>query len=212
MMFISASRRLACALVVGLATALVTGWLSKPGLGALVGVAVTGAVFIVVGWMALWPFDVDATRHTVRRENFRPMVDEIVVVVAALSGIGAVGTLVALGGTKAGPLPAAIALLAVFTSWGALHLMYATRYAAEYYSDAAGPKGGGIDFNSDDLPQYRDFFYFSYNLGMTYQVSDTSVTSTGIRAVVLRHCLMSYLFGAVILATTVNLVGGIVTG
>lgn len=57
-----------------------------------------------------------------------------------------------------------------------------------------------------------DFLYFSYNLGMTYQVSDTGVSSSTIRAVALRHCLLSYVFGASILATTINLVAGIVTG
>lgn len=67
-------------------------------------------------------------------------------------------------------------------------------------------------FNSKQPPAYRDFLYFSYNLGMTYQVSDTSVTSATIRAVVLRHCLLSYVFGTSILATTINLVTGIVTG
>ena len=69
---------------------------------------------------------------------------------------------------------------------------------------------GRIDFDAEDPPTYRDFIYFSYNLGMTYQVSDTSVASTRMRAIVLRHCLLSYVFGTVILATTVNLVVGIV--
>jgi uncharacterized membrane protein len=91
--------------------------------------------------------------------------------------------------------------------WAGLHLMYATRYAHLYY----GAPEGGINFNSPDHPTYRDFLYFSYNLGMTYQVSDTSVGNATIRAVALRHCLLSYVFGTVILATTINLVTGIVT-
>ena len=70
---------------------------------------------------------------------------------------------------------------------------------------------GGIDFNSDDPPAFRDFLYFSYNLGMTYQVSDTSVSRSAVREVALRHCLLSYVFGTSILATTINLVVGIVT-
>jgi uncharacterized membrane protein len=70
---------------------------------------------------------------------------------------------------------------------------------------------GGIDFNNKEPPSYRDFFYFSYNLGMTYQVSDTDVSSTTIRSVVLRHCLLSYLFGTVILAATINLIAGLLT-
>jgi uncharacterized membrane protein len=103
---------------------------------------------------------------------------------------------------------AAIALAGVFLAWAVLHLMYATRYAHLYY---LGP-AGGIDFNSPEPPAYRDFFYFSYNLGMTYQVSDTSVSSTVIRGVVLRHTLLSYVFGTGILATTINLVVSAVSG
>ena len=73
--------------------------------------------------------------------------------------------------------------------------------------------GTGIDFNEEAFePAFRDFFYFSYNLGMTYQVSDTAVTSPAIRAVVLRHTLLSYVFGAVVLASTINLVAGLATG
>ena len=82
-------------------------------------------------------------------------------------------------------------------------------------SYAAAGEEGGIDFNARPEhsfhPCFRDFFYFSYNLGMTYQVSDTGVSSPAIRAVVLRHCLLSYLFGTVVLASTINLVAGLVT-
>lgn len=77
---------------------------------------------------------------------------------------------------------------------------------------ASVPTEGGIDFDSPGSPKYVDFLYFSYNLGMTYQVSDTNVSTTEIRAVALRHCLLSYVFGAGVLATTINLVTGIVTG
>ncbi len=87
--------------------------------------------------------------------------------------------------------------------------MYATRYAHLYYGARRGRDRLQLRRTA---PAYRDFLYFSYNLGMTYQVSDTSVSSTTIRAVALRHCLLSYVFGTVILATTINLVTGIVTG
>ncbi len=103
---------------------------------------------------------------------------------------------------------AALALCGVFMSWAVLHLMYAGRYAYIYHRTP----GGGIDFNTKEPPRYIDFPYFSYNLGMTYQVSDNNVSTSRMRAVALRHCLLSYLFGASILATTINLVAGIVTG
>ncbi|MFD6366892.1 DUF1345 domain-containing protein, partial [Streptomyces roseolus] len=140
------------------------------------------------------------------REEFRPVVEETAVVSAALCGLVAIVALLLVdsGYDRAA---AATALWGVSMAWAALHLMYATRYAYLYYR----PPEGGIDFNSDDRPRYTDFLYFSYNLGMTYQVSDTDVSDSGIRAIVLRHCLLSYVFGAGILATAVNLVTGIVT-
>ncbi len=117
--------------------------------------------------------------------------------------------LLLIGHTDLSHAAAALALCGVFMSWAALHLMYAARYAYLYYRT---PGGGGIDFNTEEPPRYIDFLYFSYNLGMTYQVSDTDVSTSEIRAVALRHCLMSYVFGATILATTINLIAGIVTG
>ncbi|SEF18924.1 DUF1345 domain-containing protein [Jiangella alba] len=189
-----------------LAGALVTWW-ADATVGALAGIAVAAGVFVVAGWATLWSLDPAATRASVRREELRPLVDELVVVAAALCGLAAVVVLLVVGESSAGAGPAAAALAAVLLSWGALHLMYATRYAFLYYSSP----DGGIDFNAPDPPCYRDFLYFSYNLGMTYQVSDTAVTSTVVRSVVLRHCLLSYAFGAMILATTINLVVGIVS-
>ena len=82
-------------------------------------------------------------------------------------------------------------------------MVYVLRYAREYY---AGPDGG-IDFPGDqNLPDYRDFAYFSYCLGMTYQVSDTTVKTRELRRMVLNHTLLSYLLGAVVVASTINLV------
>ncbi|WP_406630027.1 DUF1345 domain-containing protein [Amycolatopsis sp. WGS_07] len=148
----------------------------------------------------------NTTRRYARREDLRPALEELIVVTAALCGLTGIVVLLA-SGQSVGPAAAAVALGEVFFGWTALHLMYATRYADLYYARSSA----AIDFNSEDPPAYRDFFYFSYNLGMTYQVSDTNVSSATIRAVVLRHTLLSYVFGTVILAATINLVAGIVT-
>ncbi|WP_306314553.1 DUF1345 domain-containing protein [Streptomyces hydrogenans] len=199
--------RLTGAAVLGTAAGAVTGTLADTALGILAGIATAETVFVVTGWIVLWPMDATTTRRNLRREEFRPVVEELAVVTAALGGLVAIVALLLVdsGYDRAA---AATALWGVFMAWAALHLMYATRYAYLYHR----PPGGGIDFNSDAPPRYTDFLYFSYNLGMTYQVSDTNVSDSGIRAVVLRHCLLSYVFGASILATAINLVAGIVTG
>ncbi|MEU6981132.1 MULTISPECIES: DUF1345 domain-containing protein [unclassified Streptomyces] len=188
---------------VGLAVALLTG----RALGTLSGIATAETVFVVTGWAVLWPMDAAATRRNVGREDFRPLLAELAVVSAALSGLVATVLLLLGADPGTGHAAAAVALAGVFMAWAALHLMYATRYADMYY----GEPGGGIDFHSEEPPRFSDFLYFSYNLGMTYQVSDNDVSSSTVRAVVLRHCLLSYVFGASILATTINLVATLVT-
>lgn len=206
---IAATTRLAVAVFSGLAAGIATAIVVGVPLGILVGILCTHLVFAVSGWIVLWPMDAPATRANARREDFRPAAEEGVVVVISLCGLCGIGVLLILEGSRTGEIAAAIAMAGVFMAWASLHLMYAGRYAFLYYDDA---RGAAIDFNSHDDPTYRDFFYFSYNLGMTYQVSDTTVSSPQIRAVVLRHTLLSYVFGAVVLASTINLVAGIAAG
>ncbi|MGO4636190.1 DUF1345 domain-containing protein [Streptomyces sp. 2RAF24] len=205
---LSAVPRLVGSTLAGAVVGLVVALLTRVALGTLSGIATAETVFVVTGWAVLWPMDADTTHRNVRREDFRPLLAEIAVVSAALSGLVAIVLLLLGADPGTGHAAAAIALAGVFMAWAALHLMYATRYADMYY----GEPGGGIDFHSEESPRFVDFLYFSYNLGMTYQVSDNDISSSAIRAVVLRHCLLSYVFGASILATTINLVATLVAG
>ncbi|GAB3926740.1 hypothetical protein GCM10011575_08300 [Microlunatus endophyticus] len=202
----SALLRLFGAVLIGLVVGFVVGASSGAPLGVLSGIAVGELSFVGSGWLALWSMDADQTRAHAGREDFRPVIDEVVIVCVTLGGLAAIVLLLTVGSSANRVVVAAVALTGVFMSWATLHLMYAVRYAYVFYGS-----GGGIDFNNDVDPSYSDFFYFSYNLGMTYQVSDTAVSSRAIRAVVLRHALLSYVFGVVILATTINLVFGMLS-
>lgn len=204
---LSAVARLVVAVGVGGIVGALLGALGDASMAALAAIAAAATTFVVVGWVVLWPMDAAGTHRYARREDFRPVAEELAVVIAALAGLASIGVLLFRGESTTSH--AAVALTGVFMAWAALHLMYASRYASLYYEVSPA---GGIDFNSEEAPAYRDFLYFSYNLGMTYQVSDTDVSSSTIRAVVLRHCLLSYIFGTSILATAVNLVVGVVTG
>ena len=204
----SAQGRLAWSFVGGIVIGVVVAALTDALLGVLTGIASTATIFDLTGWWALWPIDAESTGRHARRDAFEPRLEEVVVVAWALAGLIAVALLLLLGKTDERPLAALLALGGVAMSWAGLHLMYAARYAYLFYSAAPG----GIDFNGTDPPAYRDFLYFSYNLGMTYQVSDTDVSSRTIRVVVLRHCLLSYAFGTVILATTINVIANVVVG
>lgn len=204
----SAIPRVVGAAALGLLGAVAVAAVGGPELAVLTGIAVSTALFVVVGWVVLWPLDAAATREFVGREVVDKALEEGIIVFAAVGGLAAIVVLMVMGSGADGAT-AALALAGVFLAWGSVHLMYATRYADLYYTGSAG----GIDFNDSgqgEGPAYRDFLYFSYNLGMTYAVSDTNVTRGEIRSVVLRHCLLSYVFGALILATTINLVVAIV--
>jgi len=88
-----------------------------------------------------------------------------------------------------------------------VHTVFALRYARLFYADPPG----GIDFKNHgtEPPDYRDFAYVAFTIGMTFQVSDTDIQSRIVRRTVLRHALLSFFFGAVILATTVNVIASL---
>ena len=100
---------------------------------------------------------------------------------------------------------AGLGVASVALSWCAVHTLFTLRYARLYYLSPAG----GIDFNQKVEPRYLDFAYLAFTIGMTFQVSDTDLQTPAIRATALRHALISYLLGAVILATSINLIAGL---
>ncbi len=110
-----------------------------------------------------------------------------------------------LGGSDQGPsgvIDAAVGTAVVATSWVLVHTMFTLRYAKLYYERQVG----GIDFNQSAEPAYQDFAYLAFTIGMTYQVSDTDLQTSAMRLTALRHGLLAFLFGTVIVATTINLV------
>jgi uncharacterized membrane protein len=89
--------------------------------------------------------------------------------------------------------------------------MFAMRYAHAYYGDGkSGDKhAGGLEFPSDDTPDYLDFAYFSFVIGMTCQVSDVQITAKSLRTLALIHGILSFCFNTIILALTINTVSGL---
>ncbi len=91
-------------------------------------------------------------------------------------------------------------------SWATTQISFAYRYAHEYYTkNDKGDPDGGIEFPKDDKPDYLDFVYFSFVLGMTFQVSDCNITSKKLRRLATLQGLIGFLFNTVILALSVNI-------
>ena len=198
--------RILIAVVIGTAVALsvgnTIGWRF-----ALVGWVVTAGVYVVWTWLLLGGMDADQTREYVTREDPTRWIADTVVVSASLASLVGVAYVVA-AGSRSGAAAVVAALLGILTvtaSWFAVHTLFTVHYARLYYSD----KPGGINFHDPEPPRFSDFAYVAFTVGMTYQVSDTEIGLTSIRATVLRQALLSYLLGAVVLAVTINLIAGL---
>jgi uncharacterized membrane protein len=174
---------------------------------ALVGWIATAGAYVVWTRLLLGGLDADQTREYVTREDPTRWVADAVIVSASVASLAGVGYVVAAGSRYgAGALEAAlVGILTVAASWFAVHTLFTVHYARLYYSG----EPGGIDFHDDEPPRFRDFAYVAFTVGMTFQVSDTDIGLTSIRATVLRHAMLSYLLGAVVLAVTVNLIAGL---
>ncbi len=95
-----------------------------------------------------------------------------------------------------------VALLTVVLSWILVNTVFTLQYAHLYYNEPHG----GVEFAEEGPPDYRDFAYVAFTVGMCYQVSDTSLSTRHMRRTALRHGIIAYMFGVVIVATTINII------
>jgi uncharacterized membrane protein len=167
----------------------------------LIGWDVATAVFLVVAWRSIAWLDAAATERWAIREDPSIPLSELIVLSAAVACLGGVGMALVKAGQISGGLKAGlivISVVSVITAWGTVHTTFTLRYARLYYTG----RNGGVDFNDRANPTYVDFAYLAFTIGMTFQVSDTDLTSASIRHLALRHALLSYLFGAVIIVAS----------
>jgi uncharacterized membrane protein len=206
---LTASRsRVAVMLLVGIAAALAVGALGHWRYAPLAGWDAAALTFAGWAWGPIGFYDAGRTAAHATREEPGRTATSIIVIVAALASLGAVGIMIVQAGSAKGAtqdLVAGFGVASVALSWFAVHTLFTLRYARLYFTGA----DGGVNFNQKIPPRYLDFAYLAFTIGMTFQVSDTDLQSPAIRATALRHALLSYLLGAVILASTINLLAGL---
>ena len=193
------------AVAVALATGVVVAWSFAP----LAGWDAAAIVFSAWTWLAIASMNGAQTSTHATREDPGSAQTDLIVVLAAVASLAAVGAVLITASSGKGGAQDALAGFGVFSvalSWFTVHTLFTLRYARLYYAGSPG----GIDFNQKTPPpRYLDFAYLAFTIGMTYQVSDTDLQTPSIRAAALRHALLSYLFGAIVLATTINLIAGL---
>jgi uncharacterized membrane protein len=190
--------------------------------GALAAATVNWELAVIAGWDAaavvflgsVWPLflraDGEKTERVASREDQTH--GSATAILAAACLVSLLGVAFALGraahehGTSRGLL-IGVAVLTVTSAWVTMNTVYTLHYAKLDYLS----KGGRIDFGEPrHKPTYRDFAYLAFTIGMTYQVSDTTLRSSPIRRSVLGHALLSYVFGVAIVAGAINLLAGLV--
>jgi uncharacterized membrane protein len=202
-------QRLLVVFALGLVAGVVAAFFSPWQLAVLVGWDVAAAGFLLAVWMVVFNFTPDETSALATREDPSRVATSVILLSAAVVSLVGTGAVLVKAdhATALGRLVLTMSgLLTVALSWAVVHTTFTLRYAHEYYT----PPIGGIDFKSDELPDYRDFAYVAFTVGMTFQVSDTDIQWRETRRTVLRQALLAYLFGAVILAVVVNVIATLV--
>ncbi|MDT5339744.1 MAG: hypothetical protein QOD90_5249 [Mycobacterium sp.] len=190
----------------GIAVGVTAGWPYSPPAGWIV----AALTYLTWTWLIVGRLDAVATKaHATkyRDDDSTPWILDLAVLIASVASLGGVGYLLVAGATGGDVAAAVVGTLSVVAAWVTVHTIYMLRYARLYYG---GADDGGIDFHDEGYrPDYGDFAYLAFTLGMTYQVSDTDLTTRPVRMTALRHALLSFLLGAIILAITINLVASL---
>jgi uncharacterized membrane protein len=158
-------------------------------------------------WMKILPADATRTMQLATTEDDSRAATDLILVSASLASLVGVAFVLVQAGRTDGTTKAmiiAVASLAVVLAWGTVHTVFTLRYAHRWWSAR-----GGVDFKERQDPSYVDFAYLAFTIGMTFQVSDTDLQTKTVRRVALRHALISFPLGTVIIATSVNLVAGL---
>ncbi|HEY5247113.1 MAG TPA: DUF1345 domain-containing protein [Dermatophilaceae bacterium] len=201
--------RVATAAAVGLIAAVSVAFFVPWQLSVLVGWDVTVVTLLLRVWIGAARLDSAETARVATAEDNSRQATRLLLLTAAVASL--IGVALAAIKAKTEPpgldvLMTSVVVLTVVLSWALLHTLFALRYTRLYYSG----EPGGIDFKNDAAPDFLDFAYVAFTVGMTFQVSDTDVQARSIRRAVLRHALLSYVFGVVIIAVTINVIAGFV--
>jgi uncharacterized membrane protein len=171
---------------------------------------------LIFAWLTIITTPPEKLRARAKQQDVSRTVIFIFVVIAACVGLFAVVFLLRTnrGQDLVANLPARLilTLLAVVFAWLLVHTVFGLRYAHIYYGDrdeAGTQHAGGLVFPGENSPNYMDFAYFSFVIGMTSQVSDVTITSREMRRLVLLHGILSFGFNTVILALTISTASGL---
>ncbi|PZP48339.1 MAG: DUF1345 domain-containing protein [Pseudopedobacter saltans] len=179
----------------------------------ILGYSAFGIVLLGFYWVSFYRSPISHIQKEAQKEDSGRTVISFLILISILGSILAI--LLIIVSKNANPqtklLHIGSSILGVSIAWFLLHTIYTVKYAHIYYGNSKFEKGCGLSFPEGDdyMPDFKDFLYFSFVLGMTFQVSDVSITTKKMRHVALWHSLISFIFNVVIIAVTINLIAGL---
>jgi uncharacterized membrane protein len=211
-----ARQRLVLGLAAGMVTFVVLRGQLRLASAAIAGWNVAAVVILALDWMTIWTTPQRKIRQLAQQQDLSRFLVFLFVVVTSSAALLAVGFLLSVKRSQSGGhfiVHLLLTLLTVIFSWMLVHTVYGLRYAHAFYGDSDEPgvnrHAGGLIFPGDRLPDYFDFAYFSFVIGMTCQVSDVQITSRRMRRIALFHGVLSFGFNTMILALLINTVSGL---
>jgi uncharacterized membrane protein len=177
-------------------------------------------VVLIIDWIIFYNTPSKQIREQAKVEDSSRVTIFIIIVISTLASLSAVALLLLSSNEKYKALHIIVAITGMTLSWIMVHTIFAVRYAHMYYDDhktKENTHARGLDFPNDELqqsnvadnPDFLDFAYFSFVVGMTFQVSDVQITTKQFRRFVLLHGLLSFVYNTVIVALTINTLAGL---
>lgn len=171
--------------------------------------------FLCLTWSSMLKATPKSIRRYARREDVGGLVILSLITMAACASLFAIGFILHDKGTseKLLFLHLTLSSVTIIASWLLVHTIFAIHYGNAYYHEDKTLdecKANGLDFPGEIEPDYWDFMYFSFGIGMTSQVSDVQITSRLIRRLTLIHSVLSFFFNTMILAMSINIIAGLI--
>ncbi len=175
-------------------------------LGTMIGFDVAAAVFLL-SCIPLLDDRSDEMRGLAKRNDANRAMLLAISVAVSLAVLVAVAAELSQKATSQ-PLSILLVIVTLALAWLFSNTIFALHYAHMFYVSHGGKDCGGLGFPGTDEPDYWDFLYYAFCLGMTFQTSDVSLTDGRFRRVTTGHCLAAFVFNLGVIAFTINVLGG----
>lgn len=208
---LSGFQKLFICLLFGVIASIITSTDLESLVRLMIGWDTFSTLMVAFGWITFFKTSAQQIRAQAKVQDENRVVIFGIVLIATLAGLIAVIILIITKteNSSQSEFKIPLAVAGMFLSWLLIHTTFTLRYAHIFYGnhrEKPGTHAGGLDFPKEEKPDYLDFAYFSFGVGMTFQVSDVQVTSKRLRKLVLLHSLISFIFATIMIALTINLI------